>query len=73
MPSAPRIARKAPNPRATLRPRRKAKFASGIAAAAEPRVLSVAAAPDQAAVPESSTASSAPTESVAPKPKPPRD
>jgi len=72
MSEAPRMAKKAPKASATRLPLRNARFASGMAAAADPRVLRVAAAPDQAVVPESSTASSAPTESVAPSPKPPR-
>ena len=70
---APKIAKNAPKAKETRRPRLKARFASGIATAAEPSVLRVAAAPDQAVVPESSTARRAPTDNVAPRPKPPRD
>jgi hypothetical protein len=71
MPMAPRIAKPAPKASATLRPLAKARFASGIAEKALPRVLNVAAAPDQAVLPESSTAMMAPTERVAPRPNPP--
>ena len=69
---APKMASAAPDASATRRPFRYARFASGIAEKAEPRVLRVAAAPDQAVLPDSSTAMMAPTESVAPSPNPPR-
>ncbi len=62
----------APVDRETRRPRLRARVASGTAAVAAPRVLMVAAIPDQALEPEVSAASSAPRESVAPIPIPPR-
>jgi hypothetical protein len=69
---APEIARAAPRASATRLPFAKASLASGIAQTAVPKVEKVAAAPDQATVPESSAASRAPMERVDPRPKPPR-
>jgi hypothetical protein len=55
----------------TRRPRRSASEASGRAASAAPRVITVATAPAQALEPESSTARMDPMETVAPVPMPP--
>ncbi|KPN18775.1 hypothetical protein AO716_13460 [Arthrobacter sp. Edens01] len=70
--TAPAAETSAPTERDTLRPRAWARRASGTAAAAAPRVLMVAAIPDQAGEPDRAAASSAPRESVAPMPIPPR-
>jgi hypothetical protein len=67
---APVIASAAPSPRENLLPLAKASLDKGIAQMAVPRVEKVAAAPDQATVPESSAASKAPIESVEPRPNP---
>jgi hypothetical protein len=67
---APVIASAAPRPSEYLLPLAKAKRDSGIAQKAVPRVEKVAAAPDQATVPDNSAASRAPIESVDPRPNP---
>jgi hypothetical protein len=67
---APVIASAAPRPREYLRPLAKAMRDKGMAQMAVPRVEKVAAAPDQATVPDNSAASRAPIESVDPRPKP---
>ena len=67
---APVIASAAPRPSEYLLPLAKARRDSGIAQKAVPRVEKVAAAPDQATVPDKSAASRAPIESVEPRPNP---
>jgi hypothetical protein len=67
---APVIASAAPRPSEYLLPLAKASLDKGIAQKAVPRVEKVAAAPDQATVPDNSAASRAPIESVEPRPNP---
>jgi hypothetical protein len=67
---APVIARAAPRPREYLLPLAKAMRDKGMAQMAVPRVEKVAAAPDQATVPDSSAAKRAPIERVDPSPNP---
>jgi hypothetical protein len=67
---APVIASAAPRPSEYLLPLAKAIRDKGMAQTAVPRVEKVAAAPDQATVPDNSAASRAPIESVDPSPNP---
>jgi hypothetical protein len=67
---APVIASAAPRPNENLLPLAKAMRDKGMAQMAVPRVEKVAAAPDQATVPESSAASRAPIDKVEPRPNP---
>lgn len=69
--SPPKVARTAPVERETRRPRVWARRARGMANSAAPRVPVVAAIPDHAAEPETSTISRAPRLMVAPVPIPP--
>jgi hypothetical protein len=64
------IASAAPRPSEYLLPLAKAIRDKGMAQTAVPRVEKVAAAPDQATVPDNSAASRAPIESVDPSPNP---
>ena len=72
VPAAPARDAAVPAASAMRLPLRCARRASGMATAAAPSVLRVAAAPAKASLPATSVASAAPMESVAPMPRPPR-